>query len=79
MDITDALQSGAVDLIGTATAFGQGAIASQISGSPYYSDDPAAAAYATATAGTVQAPTAPVAGLGLFLMVGAFLYVILKK
>lgn len=78
MDIQDALSTGVVDLIGTATSFGQGALASQISGNPFYSEDPAAAAYATqqgiAAQGSAGAPS-----LALLIMLGGFVYLILKK
>lgn len=78
MDVQDALGTGIVDLIGTATAFGQGAIASQISGNPFYSQDPAAAAYATSYG---VSPSAAAGGpsLALLIMLGGIAYLILKK
>lgn len=77
-NITDALSAGAIDLIGTATAFGQGALASQLSGNPFYSQDPAAAAYATATGQTANASVAG-PSMAMLILLGGFLFVILKK
>jgi hypothetical protein len=72
--LVSTLQTGAIDLIGTATAFGQGAIASAISGNPYYSQDPAAANYATST-GVVGSSSSLLPLLLLALVV----YLVVKK
>jgi hypothetical protein len=45
--ILTSLGGNVLDLANTATMFGQGAIASDISGNPIYSQDPAAASYST--------------------------------
>ena len=75
MDPTDALNTGLVDLIDTATTFGQGAVASAISGNPFYSQDPAAANYATQT-GVVS--TSSSNGLGIIVL-AVIAYLLLKK
>lgn len=74
MDPTDALNTGLVDLIGTATAFGQGAVASAISGNPFYSQDPAAANYATQT-GVVSSSSNSGLGIVIFAVIA---YLLLK-
>jgi hypothetical protein len=44
-DFITSIGGNVLDLANTATVFGQGAIASNISGNPIYSMDPAAASY----------------------------------
>lgn len=74
MDVTDALQTGVVDLIGTATTFGQGYVASQISGNPFYSQDPAAVNYATQTGVVTSANSS---GLSIIVL-AVIAYLLLK-
>ena len=64
-----------IDLANTATVFGQGAIASDISGNPIYSQDPAAAAYAV---GTSRAATGA-ANLVPLLLFAVVLFFFFKK
>jgi hypothetical protein len=77
MNPSQAVDTGVVNLIGTATVFGQGAIASAISGNPFYSQDPAAANYAT-TNGFAPAPSAGLGSIGGLLILAAFAYFIFK-
>ena len=73
----DALSNGASTLIGTAATFGSGAIASGISGNPYYSNDPAAAGYAQGQYASSQTGIAS-RGTGNILVLGILGLIIYK-
>lgn len=62
------------DLANTATVFGQGAIASDISGNPIYSQDPAAASYSV---GGVRTGVSPSSIIPL-LIFGFIVYKLIK-
>ena len=78
--LTDALTNGASSLIGTATTFGQGAIASSISGNPLYSNDPAAAGYAQAgtAAATAGVGSGGSGNLLVIALIGFLIYKLAK-
>jgi hypothetical protein len=70
MDPNAALNTDIINLANTATVFGQGAIASAISGNPFYTQDPAAANIATAQ-GIAPSVASPSGSLGIILLIAA--------
>ncbi len=74
MDFLNSLGTDATSLAGTATYFGQGAIASTISGNPFYSLDPAAANIRTGFTATGATANSGVGTLVL-LALAYFLFV----
>jgi hypothetical protein len=71
-DLTDSLTSDLSSLANVATTFGGGAIASSISGNPFYSQDPAAIGYATSTS-SVKAAATDSSGIILLCIAAYFL------
>ena len=78
--IGDAATAGLTDVIGTAATFGQGAVASAISGNPEYSNDPAAVGYAhqVATQANGRVVTGGNSNLLFLLLVGYVVYKVAK-
>ena len=77
--ILDSLGVDFSTLADTATTFGTGAIASQISGNPYYSNDPAAAGYAVNQTRPIY-PGAPAGSTNIVFLVaiGLIIYLVVK-
>jgi hypothetical protein len=76
MDPTAILDASVVNLANTATVFGQGAIASAISGNPFYSQDPAAANIATTT-GIAPTVSSSSSSMGVIVLI-ALAYFLLR-